>query len=106
MIEQFTNWILYSVFSLTEGSHLAESLHFFVYDTIKILILLLAMISVVGFLRTYLPQHKIKKWLSGRRRGSGNILAASLLSVKACTGASYKYKTNSIMKVIYYKCVL
>lgn len=34
------------------------------------------MISVVGFLRTYLPQRKIKKWLSGRRLGFGNFLAS------------------------------
>jgi uncharacterized membrane protein YraQ (UPF0718 family) len=34
------------------------------------------MISVVGFLRTYLPQRKIKEWLTGRRLGFGNILAS------------------------------
>ena len=76
MLNEFTNWLVFNVFSIAEGSRLGESLHFFVYDTIKIIILLFFMISVVGFLRTYLPQHKIKKWLTGRRLGFGNVLAA------------------------------
>jgi uncharacterized membrane protein YraQ (UPF0718 family) len=76
MLKEFTDWLVFTVFGISEGSHLGESLHFFVYDTIKILILLFLMISVVGFLRTYLPQHKIKRWLTGRRLGFGNVLAA------------------------------
>ncbi len=77
MLEQIADWCVYSLFGLSEGTRLAESLNFFIYDSIKIIILLFIMISLVGFLRTYLPQQKIKEWLSGRRLGLGNALAAS-----------------------------
>jgi hypothetical protein len=48
-------------------SKIAEALHFFIYDTIKILLLLFVMISFVGFLRSFISQKKIKKWLSGKK---------------------------------------
>jgi len=34
------------------------------------------MIGLIGFLRTYISQNKIKKWLAGKREGIGNIFAA------------------------------
>lgn len=54
----------------------AESLNFFVYDSVKIILLLFFMISIIGFLRTYLPHNKVKKWITGRKYGSGNIIAS------------------------------
>lgn len=52
----------------------AESLNFFIYDSIKITVLLFVMIFAIGFIRTYIPQHKVKSWISGRK--SGNLLAS------------------------------
>ena len=34
------------------------------------------MILIIGFFRTYLPQEKVKKWISGRKYGAGNIVAS------------------------------
>ncbi|MBW2968016.1 permease [Candidatus Woesearchaeota archaeon] len=58
------------------GSRTSEVLWFFIYDSIKILLLIFIMIAVVGFIRTYLPQHKVKKWLGKSRFGIGNIAAS------------------------------
>lgn len=55
---------------------LGGALHFFIYDTIKILLLLFVMISLIGILRSYLPRQRIKKILSGRRQGMGNLMAS------------------------------
>ncbi|MBU0662235.1 permease [Candidatus Micrarchaeota archaeon] len=59
-----------------EKSALADALNFLIYDFIKIIILLFVMISVVGFLRTYLPKHRVREMLAGRRAGVGNLIAS------------------------------
>ena len=76
MLQIAVDWFVYSFLGLE--SSLGESLNFFIYDSIKIILLLFFMIFVIGFLRTYLSQEKIKKWLTGRKYGSGNILASAL----------------------------
>lgn len=77
-IEKFAYWFTYSLLSLKQGSLFGEVINFFVYDVIKISILLLVFIFIVSFLRTYLPFNKIKKILSGKYRIGGNILASLL----------------------------
>ena len=64
MIEPVVSWIFYSLLRLDPASHLVGTLHFFVYDTIKIVLLLFFMISFLGFLRSFLDQKRIKGWLS------------------------------------------
>ncbi len=74
MLQEAIDWILYTKIGM-EG-RLAETLNFFIYDTIKIFLLLFVMITIMGFLRTYISQQRIKRWLSGERKGLGNIMAA------------------------------
>ncbi|MBD3249111.1 permease [Candidatus Woesearchaeota archaeon] len=76
MLKEIVDWILYSAIGLNSTIKWVESLNFFIYDSIKILLLLVVMISVIGFLRTYLPQNKVKEWISGKRYGSGNVIAS------------------------------
>ncbi|MFA5049997.1 MAG: permease [Candidatus Micrarchaeia archaeon] len=78
MIEQFSSYLVYQVLSLNQKSQLAESLNFFIYDTIKVFLLLAIMIFLVSILRTYITREKIKKILGGKREGIGNIFAALL----------------------------
>ncbi len=53
-----------------------EIIAYFIEDVLKIIALLYVMIFVTAYLRTYLPKHKIKRWLSGKKGGIGNLLAA------------------------------
>lgn len=53
-------------------------LEFFIYDTVKILLLLFVMIFSIGVLRTFIPQSKVRAWLSGGRRGLGYVVAVLL----------------------------
>ena len=76
MLAQAVDWVVYTLAGLDPDMRWAAALDFFVYDTIKILLLLVVMITAVGFLRTYLPAEKIKQWLSKKRYGSANITAA------------------------------
>lgn len=75
MLRLITDWIVYSLLRLPPETKWAEAVHFFIYDSFKILILLFGMITAIGFLRTYLPQEKIRLWLT-EKKGAGNILAS------------------------------
>ena len=75
MLQLIVDWFVYGVLKLPGPSRLTGMLDFFLYDSIKIVLLLLAMITAIGFLRTFLPQQKIKGWLN-RSGGLGNFCAA------------------------------
>jgi uncharacterized membrane protein YraQ (UPF0718 family) len=76
MLQVIVDWFVYSVLGMLPGARFAESVNFFIYDSIKILILLFVMIAAIGFLRTYIPHEKVKRWLSGEKRIAGNFGAA------------------------------
>jgi len=76
MLQITVDWLLYTLIGLNPSLRWVESLNFLIYDSIKIIILLLFMISIIGFLRTYMPQEKVKKWISNRKWGSGNVMAS------------------------------
>lgn len=80
MLRLTSDWLVYSLLQFRPESQLGQTVHFFVYDSLKILLLLLVMIAAIGFLRTYLPQRKVKAWLSGRR-GFAHFFAASFGAV-------------------------
>ena len=61
---------------LEKGSHLGEAIHFFIYDTIKIFILLIIIIYLVTLLRSYFPIEKARDYLSGKHKIVGHIMAA------------------------------
>lgn len=77
-IKLLADWITYSVFHLAEKTVFAEALNFFIYDTIKILILLSVIIFIVSIIRSFLPPEKIRKILSRKHKFLGNILASLL----------------------------
>jgi len=77
-VKFFADWLTYDVFSISKDTLLANAVNFFIYDVIKILLLLAIIIFAVSLVRTYLPPEKIKKILSHKHRYLGNILAALL----------------------------
>ena len=77
-IELLSNFAVYNVFKIKPHSHLGDSLQFFIYDTIKIFILLLLISFAVGFIKSFFTPENTKKHLTGLPLGVGNILAALL----------------------------
>lgn len=75
MLQLIVDWFIYSVLKLNPASRVSAAVNFFVYDTVKILLLLFVLISVIGFLRTFLPQARVKEWLIGKGK-LGNFLAS------------------------------
>jgi len=73
-----SDWLVYNVLQLEKGSHLADSLNFFVYDSLKILFLLLVINYIMAIIRYYLPIEKIRLFLASRKwYGLDYVLAAS-----------------------------
>ena len=71
-------WLTYKAFNVAPNSLLAETINFFIYDTIKIFILLSVIIFFVSLIRSYLPPKKIKEILATKNEFVGNILASLL----------------------------
>jgi hypothetical protein len=63
---------------VTRDSHLGDALQFFFYDTPKVLLLLTGIVSVTGIVHTFVSPERTRALLSGRRLGTGNVMAASL----------------------------
>lgn len=63
---------------LARDTHLGEAVHFFLYDTPKVLLLLAGVVFVMGVVQTFFAPERTRALLAGRRLGVGNVLAASL----------------------------
>ena len=74
--EKLVDVFVYSLLGLSNESHLANALHFFIYDTVKIFILLISIIFVVSYLRTWFNVEKVRAYLQGKSAFTGNILAS------------------------------
>lgn len=80
-LHELVAMLVRDVFGLDLGSRLGGSLHFFIYDVIKIFILLSALIFIISYIQSYFPPERTKKIL-GRFSGiTANILAALLGTV-------------------------
>ena len=78
MIQKFADWLTYSIFQLTAGTHIADAVNFFIYDTIKIILMLSVIIYVISIIRSFFPPEKVKNILASKVEFVGNILASLL----------------------------
>lgn len=67
-----------SALGLTRKTALGEAVHFFCYDTPKVLLLLTGVVFVMGVVQTFFAPERTRALLAGRRAGIGNALAALL----------------------------
>jgi hypothetical protein len=63
---------------LSRETHFGEALHFFFYDTPKVLLLLSGIVFIMGIVHTFISPERTRAMLSGKRLGVGNVLAATL----------------------------
>jgi len=63
---------------LDPATHFGAAVHFFLYDTPKVLLLLTGVVFVMGLVNSYFTPERTRAMLSGRTGGLGNVLAASL----------------------------
>ena len=76
--QPFWDWLIGSVFGLDLASRLGSGVHFFFFDTVKIVLLLAGIIFLVTVLRSFMSVERTRALLGGKREGIGNVLAAGL----------------------------
>lgn len=70
--------VLVALVGVERGTRLGEAVHFFLFDTPKVLLLLTGIVFLMGVIQTFFSAERTRALLSGRRLGMGNVLAASL----------------------------
>ncbi len=78
MLQQFADYVIFTLLGLMPGSHLGAALDFFIYDTIKIFLLLMVIIFCVAVIRSWFSAERTRHILSHNREYVGNVLAALL----------------------------
>lgn len=80
-VQNIADWLVFDVFGMEAGSRMAEALNFFLYDTVKILILLFIIIFLMGVINSYFPIDKVRNFLSRKKLYGFEYLMASLFGV-------------------------
>ena len=77
-LEQITNFLIFELFGMKQGTHLAESIWFFVYEVPKVMLLLVLVVFLVGIIRSWFSPEKTRKALEGKSLLAGNAMASGL----------------------------
>lgn len=77
-LSDFMSFIVEKVFGLDVTSQLGASLQFFLYDTVKIFILLSVLIFTVSYIQSYFPPERTRKILGKYKGVSANLFGALL----------------------------
>ena len=78
VLKRASEYLSYSIFHLTPGSHFGDAVSFFLYDTPKVLMLLTLIVFGIGILRSFFTPEKTRALLAGKKTVVGNIFAALL----------------------------
>jgi len=77
-LSELVKYLVESVFGLDMAERIGGSLHFYIYDVVKIFILLSVLIFTISYIQSFFPPERTRKIL-GRYKGfSANTLAALL----------------------------
>ncbi|MFT7149496.1 MAG: uncharacterized membrane protein YraQ (UPF0718 family) [Nonlabens sp.] len=77
-VQEFADWLIFTVFQVASDSHLGEALNFFVYDTLKILLLLFVIVFLMGIVNVYFPVERLRNFLSRNKLYGLEYLFASV----------------------------
>ncbi|WP_040215185.1 permease [Clostridium polynesiense] len=80
-LSELVRRLVEDILNLSVSERIGGSLHFFIYDTIKIFILLSVLIFLISYIQSYFPPERTKKLLGGIKGIKGNILGALLGTV-------------------------
>lgn len=78
MLQQFVDWLIYGVVGLSAESRIGSAINFFIYDTIKILVLLFLISSLMGIINAYFPIDRLRKYLTTHKMFGLQYFFASL----------------------------
>jgi len=75
---QLIERLVEDVFKLSMDDHIGNTVHFFIYDTIKIFILLCFLIFLISYIQSYFPPERTQRILNKYKGVKGNIIGALL----------------------------
>lgn len=78
MIQNFADWLVFSIIGLDNETAFGSAVNFFVYDSIKILLLLFLISALMGIVNAYFPVERSRNYLSSHRLYGLQYLLASL----------------------------
>lgn len=78
MIQQMADWLTYDQLGLDAASHLGSALNFFICDTVKIILLLFAISSLMGVVNAYFPIERLRNYLMTHKLYGMQYLLASI----------------------------
>ncbi|MCT4616909.1 MAG: permease [Candidatus Gracilibacteria bacterium] len=76
--QKIADFVSYNMFALAPNTHLADAVNFFIYDSIKIIILLLVITQIMTFINIILPVEKIRYFLNTKKLYGLEYFFASL----------------------------
>lgn len=77
-LQPLIDYLIYELAGLNPKSHLGASVNFFFYDTIKILILLFLISSLMGVVNAYFPIDRLRNYLNTKKMYGLQYFLASL----------------------------
>ena len=77
-LHPLADFLIFKLAGLEQAKHLSEALNFFIYDTLKILILLFIISSLMGIVNTYFPIERLKNYLNTKKLYGLQYLFAAL----------------------------
>ena len=78
LLDPAARWVTYRAIGLQESTHLARAVQFFLYETPKVLMLLVLVVFGVGIVRSFFTPERTRRTLAGTRESIGNVLAGAL----------------------------
>lgn len=78
MIQTFADWLIYDLIGLDASTRLGEAVNFFVYDSLKIVLLLFLISIVMGVVNAYFPVDRLRNYLSSHKMYGFQYLVASI----------------------------
>ena len=77
-LERIADLIIYTFFNFNKEEPLTTTLHFFVFEVPKVMLLLILIVFVVGIVRSYFSPERTRKMLGGKKLFIGNVSASFL----------------------------
>jgi uncharacterized protein len=77
-LEPLSSYVTYNLLHIEQGSQLGDAVQFFLYDTPKVMMLLMLIVFLIGIIRSFFTQERTRRYLAGKRETAGNAMAAVL----------------------------
>lgn len=76
-----SQWVTYSGLGIARESSLGNAIEFFLYDTVKIYLLLVLMVYAVAWLRAAFNVERVRDFLAGKNKGIGYLFGVTFGAV-------------------------